>query len=107
MRISVARVKIFKIYKHYFRSFSDTTSAAKSIRCYRLVAWKIKIDVFCRFLSKNTELGLALGLDKEVILIASKRTKLPSGLVRQEVIFYSKDLERLKMDLNSCFKIFK
>lgn len=50
------------------------------------------------------ELGLALGLDKEVILIASKRTKLPSDLVRQEVIFYSKDLEKLKIDFIKCFK---
>jgi hypothetical protein len=48
------------------------------------------------------ELGLALGLDKEVILIASKRTKLPSDLVRQEVIFYSKNLNKLKEDFISC-----
>ena len=38
------------------------------------------------------ELGLALGLDKDIILIASSRTKLPSDLVRQEVIFYNKDI---------------
>lgn len=49
------------------------------------------------------ELGLALGLDKEVILIASRRTKLPSDLVRQEVIFYGKDLEKLKRDFVECF----
>lgn len=48
------------------------------------------------------ELGLALGLDKEVILIASKRTKLPSDLVRQEVIFYGKDLEKFKSYFIKC-----
>lgn len=53
------------------------------------------------------ELGLALGLDKEVILIASKRTKLPSDLVRQEVIFYGKDLEKLKKDFIKCFENIK
>lgn len=50
------------------------------------------------------ELGLALGLDKEVILIASNRTKLPSDLVRQEVIFYGKDLNKLKFDFIKCLK---
>ncbi len=50
------------------------------------------------------ELGLALGLDKEVILIASKRTKLPSDLVRQEVILYGKNLEKLKRDFIECFE---
>ena len=42
------------------------------------------------------ELGLALGLNKDIILIASKRTRLPSDLIRQEVIFYSGDVEDLK-----------
>lgn len=50
------------------------------------------------------ELGLALGLDKEIILIASTRTKLPSDLVRQEVIFYGKDLNKLKDDFIKCFE---
>ena len=50
------------------------------------------------------ELGLALGLDKSIILIASKRTKLPSDLVRQEVIFYNKDMGKLKQDFIKCFK---
>ncbi|MCL4378715.1 MAG: hypothetical protein M1409_10150 [Actinobacteria bacterium] len=50
------------------------------------------------------ELGLALGLDKSIILIASSRTKLPSDLVRQEVIFYNKDMGRLKQDFIKCFK---
>lgn len=50
------------------------------------------------------ELGLALGLDKGIILIASKRTKLPSDLVRQEVIFYNKDMGKLKQDFIKCFK---
>jgi nucleoside-triphosphatase THEP1 len=48
------------------------------------------------------ELGLALGLNKETILIASNRTKLPSDLVRQEVIFYGKDLNKLKENFISC-----
>ena len=48
------------------------------------------------------ELGLALGLDKEVILIASNKTRLPSDLVRQEVIFYGKDLNKLKEDFIKC-----
>jgi hypothetical protein len=50
------------------------------------------------------ELGLALGLNKEIILIASKRTKLPSDLIRQEVIFYDRDLYKLKRDFIKCFK---
>jgi hypothetical protein len=53
------------------------------------------------------ELGLALGLDKEVILIASTRTKLPSDLIRQEVIFYSKDMDKLKNDFIKCIKNLK
>jgi hypothetical protein len=50
------------------------------------------------------ELGLALGLEKEVILIASRRTKIPSDLIRQEVIFYSKNMEDLQARLMSCIK---
>jgi len=50
------------------------------------------------------ELGLALGLNKDVILIASNRTKIPSDLVRQEVIFYGKDLNKLKEDFKNCIK---
>jgi len=50
------------------------------------------------------ELGLALGLNKDVILIASNRTKIPSDLVRQEVIFYGKDLDKLKEDFKNCIK---
>ncbi len=48
------------------------------------------------------ELGLALGLEKEIILIASSRTKIPSDLVRQEVIFYTKDIENFKENLTKC-----
>lgn len=48
------------------------------------------------------EIGRALGLNKEIILIASRRTKLPSDLVRQEVIFYGKDLNRFKDDFINC-----
>jgi len=47
---------------------------------------------------------LALGLDKQVILIASNRTKLSSDLVRQEAIFYNKDLNKLKEDFIKCVK---
>lgn len=50
------------------------------------------------------ELGLALGLEKEIILIASRRTKIPSDLIRQEVIFYSRDLEDLKDRIIRCIK---
>jgi hypothetical protein len=50
------------------------------------------------------ELGLALGLEKEVILIASGRTRIPSDLIRQEVIFYSKNMEDLQARLMSCIK---
>jgi len=53
-------------------------------------------------LNIGIELGLALVLDKGVVLIASTRTKLPSDLVRQEVIFYGKDLEKLKQDFIKC-----
>jgi len=50
------------------------------------------------------ELGLALGLQKEIILIASRRTKIPSDLVRQEVIFYYRDMEILKARVVECIK---
>lgn len=50
------------------------------------------------------ELGLALGLNKDIILIASKRTKLPSDLIRQEVIFYSSNIEELKNKIIELFK---
>lgn len=50
------------------------------------------------------ELGLALGLNKDIILIAHKRTRLPSDLIRQEVIFYSKDPEELKDKLEKMLK---
>jgi hypothetical protein len=53
------------------------------------------------------ELGLALGLEKEIILIASRRTKIPSDLIRQEVIFYSKNLENLRIKLMDCIKDLK
>lgn len=53
------------------------------------------------------ELGLALGLEKEVILIASRRTRIPSDLVRQEVIFYSKNMEDLQIKLVNCIKDLK
>ena len=53
------------------------------------------------------ELGLAFGLDKEVILIASKRTKIPSDLIRQEVIFYDRDMDKLKDNFISCMKNLK
>jgi len=43
-------------------------------------------------------------LNKDVILIASNRTKIPSDLVRQEVIFYGKDLNKLKEDFKNCIK---
>jgi len=51
------------------------------------------------------ELGLVLGLDKEIILIASNRTKLPSDLVRQKVIFYGRDLNELKDDFINCLNV--
>ena len=50
------------------------------------------------------EMGLALGLEKEIILIASRRTKIPSDLVRQEVIFYLKDMEDLRIKVIGCIK---
>ena len=50
------------------------------------------------------ELGLALGLEKEIVLIASRRTRIPSDLVRQEVIFYSKDIKDLKAKVLDCIK---
>lgn len=50
------------------------------------------------------ELGLALGLEKDIILIASKWTKIPSDLVRQEVIFYSKDFVDFKNRFIKCLK---
>lgn len=53
------------------------------------------------------ELGLALGLNKDIILIASKRTKLPSDLIRQEVIFYSSDTGELKNKLIKLLKDYK
>jgi len=53
------------------------------------------------------ELGLALGLEKDIILIANKRTKIPSDLVRQEVIFYYRDMEELKSRIFDCIKNIK
>jgi hypothetical protein len=54
------------------------------------------------------ELGLALGLEKEIILIASNRTKIPSDLVRQEVIFYTiRDLDGFKDRLITCLTSLK
>ncbi len=53
------------------------------------------------------ELGLALGLNKIIILIASKKTRLPSDLVRQEVIFYSGDSSDLKKRLIKIIKGYK
>ena len=50
------------------------------------------------------EMGLALGLQKEIILIASRRTKVPSDLVRQEVIFYYRDMENLKARVRECIR---
>ena len=50
------------------------------------------------------EMGLALGLEKEISLIASRRTRIPSDLVRQEVIFYSKDIGILKAKILDCIK---
>ena len=50
------------------------------------------------------ELGLALGLEKEIVLIASRRTRIPSDLVRQEVIFYSKDIKDLKAKVLECLR---
>jgi hypothetical protein len=50
------------------------------------------------------ELGLALGLNKIIILIASRKTRLPSDLVRQEVIFYSGDSSDLKNKLVKMIK---
>ncbi|MCL5074014.1 MAG: hypothetical protein M1308_24450 [Actinobacteria bacterium] len=50
------------------------------------------------------ELGLALGLNKNIILISSRRAKLPSNLIRQEVLLYSNDKEELK---NKIIKLFK
>jgi hypothetical protein len=52
------------------------------------------------------ELGLALGLNKIIILIASKKTRLPSDLVRQEVIFYSGESIDLKKKLIKMIKGF-
>lgn len=48
------------------------------------------------------ELGLALGLEKEIILVASSRTKIPSDLVRQEVLFYSNNLADFRGKLTKC-----
>ena len=53
------------------------------------------------------ELGLALGLNKYIILIASKRTRLPSDLIRQEVIFYTSDTKDLKNKLLKLLKDYK
>jgi len=53
------------------------------------------------------ELGLALGLEKDIILVASRRTKIPSDLVRQEVIFYSKDIVDFKNRFIECIKKLK
>lgn len=53
------------------------------------------------------ELGLALGLGKDIVLIASKRTKIPSDLIRQEVIFYSRDTGDFKKRFIQCIEKIK
>ncbi len=50
---------------------------------------------------------LALGLEKDIILVVSSRTKIPSDLVRQEVIFYAKDIEEFRKKLTKCMKNLK
>ena len=75
------------------------------VKCY-LTDYKV-CNLTSPTFNVGLELGLALGLDKEVILIASKRIKLPSDLIRQEVVFYGKDLEKLKSDFIIYFRNIK
>jgi hypothetical protein len=121
--------QIFIAYNYKYRNVERTIEEAiipalNSLKLnFKIAKLEIRTkDFFCKiceliqqskyFLANLTnptfnvglELGLALGLDKEVILIASTRTKLPSDLVRQEVIFYGKDLNKLKEDFVKCFK---
>ncbi|MCL5073447.1 MAG: hypothetical protein M1308_21530 [Actinobacteria bacterium] len=49
------------------------------------------------------ELGLALGLGRDIILIASNRTKIPSDLIRHEVIFYSQNHKEIKNKISDLF----
>ena len=120
--------QIFIAYNYKYKNVEKTIEEAiipalKSLSVkYKIAKQEIKTkDFFCKiceliqqskyFIANLTnptfnvglELGLALGLNKEIILIASRRTKIPSDLVRQEVIIYSKDLEKLKRDFIECF----
>lgn len=121
--------QIFVAYNYKYKNVEKTISesiipALKELKIiYKIAKQEISTkDFFCKiceliqqskyFLANLTnptfnvglELGLALGLDKEIILIASTRTRLPSDLIRQEVIFYGKDLNKLKEDFIKCVK---
>jgi hypothetical protein len=50
---------------------------------------------------------LALGLNKDIFLIASKKTRLPSDLIRQEVVLYFSDNRELKNKLLKLMKDYK
>ncbi len=121
--------QVFVAYNYKYKSVQKVIEEAV-IPTFKLLKLEPKIakeelrtkDFFCKiceliqgskyFLANLTnptfnvglELGLALGLNKDIILIASKRTRLPSDLIRQEVIFYSGDAVDLKDKLIKLLK---
>lgn len=90
----------YKIAKHEIRTKDFFCKICELIQQSKYFLANLTNPTF----NVGLELGLALGLDKEVILIASIRTKLPSDLVWQEVIFYGKDINKLKDDFIKCIK---
>jgi hypothetical protein len=124
--------QVFIAYNYKYRSVQNIIEGAV-IPVFKQLKIKPKIakeelrtkDFFCKiceliqgskyFLANLTnptfnvglELGLALGLNKDIILIASKRTRLPSDLIRQEVIFYSSDVGDFKNRLIKLMKNYK
>lgn len=121
--------QVFIAYNYKYKNVEKTIEEAifpalKILNLeYKIAKKEIKTkDFFCKiceliqgskyFLANLTsptfnvglELGLALGLNKDIILIASRRSKIPSDLIRQEVIFYYKDMQKLQNDFIECFK---
>lgn len=121
--------QIFIAYNYRYKNVEKTIEEAiipalKELRIsHRIARYEIRTkDFFCKiceliqqsgyFMANLTnptfnvglELGLALGLNKKILLIAGRRTKIPSDLIRQEVIFYGNDMDKLKKDFKNYLK---
>lgn len=61
-------------------------------------------DVSDRNFNVGFELGIAVGLGKDTIIIANKNSKETSDLKRTEAIKYSENIEKFQKDLNDMLK---